>query len=241
MTGADFFKDYASPIAWCVAALGWWVSNLQANNRERRKEVRSEIEDIDGVLTSLNEAVSIYYKFKAAPIERASDPANWADCGFVGIKRPPLTAAELAAARWTDCGAGPIKAGAGLPAPLAPIHSMGNGSQAVSNSDEEERKDAALQIKAILREVAAREQRLTARRWSYPSQQYFKDASATWAKIFDTVTGDYFETSKAFESAEAANTLVLTAKADCLKYVQQLHAAALANFDYFVIRWQMQP
>lgn len=47
MASEFWVRDYGPAIAWAVAALGWLVSNHQANKRERRKEVRADIADIE--------------------------------------------------------------------------------------------------------------------------------------------------------------------------------------------------
>lgn len=43
---SNLIKDYGPAVAWVVAGIGWMVANAQANTRERRKEVRSEIDEI---------------------------------------------------------------------------------------------------------------------------------------------------------------------------------------------------
>lgn len=45
----SFFVVYKDPlvaVSWAIAGIGWLVSNRQGNNREKRKEARSEVENI---------------------------------------------------------------------------------------------------------------------------------------------------------------------------------------------------
>ncbi|MBX9348760.1 hypothetical protein K5M36_16860 [Chromobacterium vaccinii] len=43
---SSVIKDYGPIIAWLIPLTGWFVANRQANQRERRKEVRDEISEI---------------------------------------------------------------------------------------------------------------------------------------------------------------------------------------------------
>ncbi|WP_146193389.1 hypothetical protein [Corticimicrobacter populi] len=51
---STWLKDYGPAIAWAVAAAGWLVSSRQANKRERRKEIRTDIATISA---SINEVL----------------------------------------------------------------------------------------------------------------------------------------------------------------------------------------
>ncbi len=41
-------RDFAPAVSWILVILGWWVVRCDQNGRERRKEVRSEVEDLAG-------------------------------------------------------------------------------------------------------------------------------------------------------------------------------------------------
>lgn len=45
-----FLKDYASPVAWTLVALGWHFNNKQENNRSKRKEIQHEIANIERIV-----------------------------------------------------------------------------------------------------------------------------------------------------------------------------------------------
>lgn len=57
---SEFLKDYGAPIAWFVASLGWYISNRQANAREKRKEFRAEIDAIEKVVKELVSKLATY-------------------------------------------------------------------------------------------------------------------------------------------------------------------------------------
>lgn len=48
-----FLKDYGPSFAWVIAAIGWGITNAQANTREKRKEFRAEIVVIEEALKTL--------------------------------------------------------------------------------------------------------------------------------------------------------------------------------------------
>lgn len=60
-----FLKDYGAPVAWILAAIGWFVSNSHANAREKRKEFRSEIDAIERVTKELLIKLSCYFQLAA--------------------------------------------------------------------------------------------------------------------------------------------------------------------------------
>jgi hypothetical protein len=49
----QFLKDYGPSFAWIIAAIGWAITNRQANTREKRKEFRSEISVVEDTLKIL--------------------------------------------------------------------------------------------------------------------------------------------------------------------------------------------
>lgn len=59
---ADFLKSYGASVAWLVAAIGWIVGNVQANRRERRKELRSEIEDVARLVKDVATETKKFYR-----------------------------------------------------------------------------------------------------------------------------------------------------------------------------------
>ena len=61
---APFLRDYGSPIAWAIAAVGWFISNHHANRRERRKEFRQEIDAITSILDGISSKFEKYYEFE---------------------------------------------------------------------------------------------------------------------------------------------------------------------------------
>jgi hypothetical protein len=62
MTLAEFLKDYGAPIAWIVAAVGWFISSKQADSREKRKEFRAEIESIEKLVKELLAKLATHYR-----------------------------------------------------------------------------------------------------------------------------------------------------------------------------------
>lgn len=42
----EVLRQYGTPVAWLIVAVGWTIRNKQANSRERRKEIRSDIVEI---------------------------------------------------------------------------------------------------------------------------------------------------------------------------------------------------
>lgn len=61
----EFIKNYGPALAWVVAALGWAVTNRQANTREKRKELRSEIDALEKAIQSIAEKMAVYLRRKA--------------------------------------------------------------------------------------------------------------------------------------------------------------------------------
>lgn len=59
---ADFLKTYGPSIAWAVAAVGWFVTNRQSNTREKRKEVRGEIDALEELIQSIAEKMAVYLR-----------------------------------------------------------------------------------------------------------------------------------------------------------------------------------
>lgn len=73
MTGVtEFFATYKDLLitgSWVIAATGWLISNRQANNRERRKETRSEVESIAKATVEIVALSRKYYEGKATDPE----------------------------------------------------------------------------------------------------------------------------------------------------------------------------
>lgn len=42
----EVLRQYGTPVAWLIVAIGWTIKNKQANARERRKEIRADISEI---------------------------------------------------------------------------------------------------------------------------------------------------------------------------------------------------
>lgn len=59
---SEFFKNYGSTIAICIAVIGWFVTSGQADKREKRKEFRAEIDAIEKVLDGLMTKLAEYYR-----------------------------------------------------------------------------------------------------------------------------------------------------------------------------------
>ena len=55
------YKDALITVGWLLAALGWVVSNFQANQREKRKETRSEVDAICKAATEIIHKCRKYY------------------------------------------------------------------------------------------------------------------------------------------------------------------------------------
>lgn len=49
----ELINDYGPIIAWALVIIGWWLANNQANGRERRKELRADIDRIDSIVKGL--------------------------------------------------------------------------------------------------------------------------------------------------------------------------------------------
>ncbi|WP_179405583.1 hypothetical protein [Burkholderia guangdongensis] len=61
MSVASFIKDYGSAIPWLLVTVGWFISNAQANRRELRKEVRSEISELENIVKDVGKELRSYY------------------------------------------------------------------------------------------------------------------------------------------------------------------------------------
>ncbi|AVG38516.1 hypothetical protein [Achromobacter insolitus] len=72
MTFSELLKDYAAPVAWLLVAGGWIINNRQANVRERRKEIRSDIGDLS---TDIKSTLALLEKHREA----------MSDAGYTGI------------------------------------------------------------------------------------------------------------------------------------------------------------
>ena len=54
-------KDWLIAGGWLLTVLGWLVSNLQANSRERRKEARAEVDACCDLIAELLDDARAYY------------------------------------------------------------------------------------------------------------------------------------------------------------------------------------
>lgn len=61
MSIASVIKDYGPAVPWILVAGGWIISNIQANRRELRKEVRSEIVEIEAIIKAVGKELRTYY------------------------------------------------------------------------------------------------------------------------------------------------------------------------------------
>lgn len=59
---SQFLKDYGPAFAWVIAAIGWSITNYQANVREKRKELRSEIDALEKAIQSVAEKMATYLR-----------------------------------------------------------------------------------------------------------------------------------------------------------------------------------
>jgi hypothetical protein len=66
---AELIKDYGPPVAWIVAVFGLIYNNYTANKREKRKEVRSEIDSLAGTVKDALKKLSEYYKPDARGVD----------------------------------------------------------------------------------------------------------------------------------------------------------------------------
>lgn len=64
----QFLKDYGPAFAWVIAALGWGITNHQANVREKRKELRSELDALEKAIQSIAEKMTTYLRRKAGDV-----------------------------------------------------------------------------------------------------------------------------------------------------------------------------
>lgn len=53
-------SEWLPVVGWSIPALGWYIANTQANQRELRKEVRAEIEDVSSLVEKILEAYKKY-------------------------------------------------------------------------------------------------------------------------------------------------------------------------------------
>lgn len=58
----EFLKNYGPALAWLIAAIGWGVNNAQANVREKRKELRSELDTLEKTIQSIAEKIGSYLR-----------------------------------------------------------------------------------------------------------------------------------------------------------------------------------
>ncbi|MFB9242346.1 hypothetical protein IV454_16460 [Massilia antarctica] len=61
---AAFIKDFGPAFAWIIAAVGWALTNRQANNREKRKEFRSEIDAIEETVQAVAKKTASYLRMR---------------------------------------------------------------------------------------------------------------------------------------------------------------------------------
>lgn len=60
----NFLKNYGALIAWVFVVAGWLISNRQANNREKRKEYRAEIDAIEKQVRVVLDSLGKYFLLK---------------------------------------------------------------------------------------------------------------------------------------------------------------------------------
>jgi hypothetical protein len=77
------FKDALITVGWLVAAIGWMVTNNQANKREKRKETRSEV---DAICKAAIEVISKCRKYYSNLPSDQDDNTRIAEISFE-IKR----------------------------------------------------------------------------------------------------------------------------------------------------------
>jgi hypothetical protein len=73
------YKDVLITVGWLLAALGWTISNRQANNREMRKETRSEV---DAICKAAAEVIGKCRSYYAAGPSADDDDAKAAEIAF---------------------------------------------------------------------------------------------------------------------------------------------------------------
>lgn len=74
---AELIRDYGPAIPWLLVIWGWRVNNRQANEREKRKELRAEIDRIDDLI---KEIISAHRNYRTNP------PGSPADSEALSIK-----------------------------------------------------------------------------------------------------------------------------------------------------------
>ena len=67
----QFLKDYGPAFAWVIAAIGWAITNAQANVREKRKELRSEIDALEKIIQSIAEKLAVYLRRQEGDVAAA--------------------------------------------------------------------------------------------------------------------------------------------------------------------------
>lgn len=105
------YKDALVTVGWLIVAVGWLINNLQANNREKRKESRAEIEAICKAASEVIAKSRKYYSFLPSDEE---DDVRTAEISFE-VKRilirterlnrrvPHFTKAVFACGEFFDC------------------------------------------------------------------------------------------------------------------------------------------
>ena len=96
-----FFTEYKDALitgGWLIAVVGWFISNNQANQREKRKETRAEIDAISAAMTELLAKCRVYYTGEPSDAE---DDLRSAEIAFdvkrilVRVERLHLRVPEL--------------------------------------------------------------------------------------------------------------------------------------------------
>jgi hypothetical protein len=68
-----FIRDYGPAIAWIIVFVGWFVTNRQANQREKRKEIRADVDRITGMIRQLVDDHRLYF---TAPVGSPEEIRN---------------------------------------------------------------------------------------------------------------------------------------------------------------------
>jgi len=58
---STFIKDYGPAIAWLLVIIGWWITSNQADHREKRKEIRAELDRLAHMIRQLVEDHRLYF------------------------------------------------------------------------------------------------------------------------------------------------------------------------------------
>lgn len=91
---AQFLKDFGPAFAWIIAAIGWTLSNYQANTREKRKEFRAEIVNIESTLSTVIDKLSTYFHMR-----KRDEAAKVLEIEIVGLFKSIDTQCERLAKR----------------------------------------------------------------------------------------------------------------------------------------------